>query len=416
MSTSVTSVVNHFPSAQNGFTTTLASTVSGGATTVPLNSVAGYSNGEIAVMVVDPGDANKKQTFTGVVDTAGVQLTSVVWTAGTNRTHTGGSTVVDYATATHISMISKGLKISFDQDGTLKAGAVDNAAVVADGILTAAKSTTGTNVETRGSETIADHVASGCVWSGDAYASTRNASCTSGVVYLSGKRLTVAAVTARSFTASKDAYCDLHDNGDGTAVWVYSESSNNAASQALTAGNHRGAIIVTGASNIANVGSINQGQTNKVLPIASSVPYAVTDSIGNLICNRNSNLGVIGYREITSIFVTNTSGSFVDITGLTFTCIVPDNKRLQLKVYSVNIGQGGTTTFELAIFEGATRLQSSFANSTAAIPNVFLSPEVVLNPTSGAHTYKAAIQASAGVGNSVNGSSTSPAYIQARIV
>lgn len=118
MSTSVTNVVSHFPSAENGFTTTLASTISSGATTVPLNSVAGYTNGEVIVFVIDPSDATKKQTFTGIVDTAGVQITSVVWTAGTNQAHAGGATVVDYATATHISMVTKGLLVEHNQDGT----------------------------------------------------------------------------------------------------------------------------------------------------------------------------------------------------------------------------------------------------------------------------------------------------------
>lgn len=139
MSTSVASVVSHFPDAENGFTTTLASTISSGAATVPLNSVAGYTNGMPVVFVVDPSDATKKQTFTGIIDTAGVQVTSVVWTAGTNQSHSGGATVVDYATATHIAMITKGLLVSFDQDGTPKAGAIDNAAALASDVVTTAK-------------------------------------------------------------------------------------------------------------------------------------------------------------------------------------------------------------------------------------------------------------------------------------
>jgi len=118
MSTNTNSVASHFPQAQNGFTTTLASTISASATTVPLNSVAGYTNGKPAVFVVDPTDAVKKQTFTGIVDTAGVQITGVVWTAGTDQTHTGGATVVDYATATHIGMISKGITVEHNQNGT----------------------------------------------------------------------------------------------------------------------------------------------------------------------------------------------------------------------------------------------------------------------------------------------------------
>lgn len=126
MSTDVSSVTKHFPSAENGFTTTTAGSVSSGAATVTLNSVAGYTNGETVVLVIDPTDAAKKQTFTGVVDTAGVQITGVVWTAGTNQTHALGATVVDYATATHISMVTKGLLRDHNQSGYHKTLNDDN--------------------------------------------------------------------------------------------------------------------------------------------------------------------------------------------------------------------------------------------------------------------------------------------------
>ena len=118
MSTSVTSVTKHFPSAQDGFTTTLSGTIASGATTVGLNSLTGYTTGEVAVFVVAPTVTSEKQTFTGTVDTAGLQITNVVWTSGTNQTHAAGTTVVDYATATHMSMLSKGLKVEHNQNGT----------------------------------------------------------------------------------------------------------------------------------------------------------------------------------------------------------------------------------------------------------------------------------------------------------
>lgn len=118
MSTDVSNVTSHFPVAENGFTTTTSGTVSAGATTVGLNSVAGYDNGDTAVFVIDPSNADKKQTFTGIIDTTGVQVTGVVWTAGTNVTHTAGATVVDYETATHWSMVSKGILVEHHQDGT----------------------------------------------------------------------------------------------------------------------------------------------------------------------------------------------------------------------------------------------------------------------------------------------------------
>ena len=118
MSTSVASVTSHFPDAENGFTTTTSGSVASGASTVGLNSTAGYTNGEPVVFVIDPSDTTKKQTFTGIIDTSGNQVTGVVWTAGTNVAHSTGATVVDYATATHIAMMSKGIKVEHNQDGT----------------------------------------------------------------------------------------------------------------------------------------------------------------------------------------------------------------------------------------------------------------------------------------------------------
>ena len=62
----VTSITDgFFPTAQEGFTTTTSGSVASGATTVGLNSVAGYSNGEWVVFVIDPTDTNKKQAFQG---------------------------------------------------------------------------------------------------------------------------------------------------------------------------------------------------------------------------------------------------------------------------------------------------------------------------------------------------------------
>lgn len=124
----VSSVTKHFAKPQEGFTTTLASTISAGATTVPMNSTTGLTNGDVFVGIMDPG-ATAEQVFTGTVDTSGVQITSVVWTKGTNTTHNAGTTIVDYTTASAFSMMSKGILVHSDQDGTLKADSVDTAAI-----------------------------------------------------------------------------------------------------------------------------------------------------------------------------------------------------------------------------------------------------------------------------------------------
>lgn len=303
------------------------------------------------------------------------------------------------------------IRESTNANGTLKAGAVDNAAVVASGILTADRSTAGANIETWRSEDVFDHIAgaNSCVWSGNAYGSTRVASCTSGVVYLSGKRLTVAAVTSRTFTASKDVYCDLHDNGDGTAVWVYTDNVTNTASPALTAGNLRGAIVVVGASNIAAATSVNQGQETMVVPIITSVPMAVTDSLGNLICPRDPNRKVLGYRQITSNFATTGY-----LTGLNVPVIVPANRKIKITFSAsevTNSGAGFGTT--VSLIDGAsgsgTVVGSATANNGGAGSGLQLLPFAVTTPTTTSKTYSAL---SAGSGTiTVIASSTAPANL-----
>lgn len=133
---------------------------------------------------------------------------------------------------------------------------------------------------------VLDHVASGAVIAGLGYGSTLTASLSAGVVWINGFKQTIAAVASRAYTASKDTYVDALYNANGTATIVYTEVANSAASPALAANSHRLGIVVSGA-NIASAASINQGQTDRVLPISGGFPYVYNDSLGNRICRRN---------------------------------------------------------------------------------------------------------------------------------
>lgn len=138
---------NFFATPNEGFTTTTSAPVdSSSATVVPFNSVSGLTNGSIFTGLIDPGNA-KERAFTGVVDTGGSQITSVKFTTGTNATHTTGATIVDYVTGTHFGAMTKGILIHSDQDGTLKSGAVDVTAVLADSIVTKDKLSTAFELE-----------------------------------------------------------------------------------------------------------------------------------------------------------------------------------------------------------------------------------------------------------------------------
>lgn len=132
------------------------------------------------------------------------------------------------------------------------------------------------------SDITSNFVFSGGIWTGDSYASTRNASMTALVCYINGIRGTVAAVTARAFTASRDTYVDVL-NTAGVFSLVYTEVTNNAASPALADNSIRIAIVVTAAGSIAASTAIGQGGFANITPVISSQILKGFDSLGNLI-------------------------------------------------------------------------------------------------------------------------------------
>lgn len=131
-SSDVSGVSSFFSTAAEGFVTTTSGSISSGDTTVGLNSVSGLTNGNVFVGIIEPGVTGKEQVFTGLVDTAGSQVTSVVWTRGNNTAHAGGVTVVDYVTGTAHNMMVKGLLVAHSQDGTHKSGATYPLAIISD--------------------------------------------------------------------------------------------------------------------------------------------------------------------------------------------------------------------------------------------------------------------------------------------
>lgn len=112
----VSAVSNYFATANEGFATTLNGSISSGATTVPLTSVSGLTNGSIFVGIIEPGATNQ-QVFTGTVSTGGTSITGVQWTRGTNVAHTGGVAIVDYTTGTAFNMITTGILKQHTQGG-----------------------------------------------------------------------------------------------------------------------------------------------------------------------------------------------------------------------------------------------------------------------------------------------------------
>lgn len=264
-----------------------------------------------------------------------------------------------------------------------------------------------------------DYVASGCVWSGDAYASTRAASMTSGVIYIAGKRLTLVAVSARTFTASKDTYIDASDNSDGTALLTYTEVTNNAASPALATNNVRVGIIVTGATTIAAAGSVNQGQETIVLPIASSIPYTTTDSLGNLICPRDPQRKTLGYRQIITTASVTTPTTAAAIPGLTIPVIIPAGRKARVSLRCGILSNSGAnfTTFGICVTSASdgNRVQTGNMDTGTAINGAAQAVDYIVTGTGSLSTYVAYGRAAAG-NVTYNGSATSPDYIMVELI
>lgn len=251
---------------------------------------------------------------------------------------------------------------------------------------------------TRMSEAGFDFVASGCVWSGDSYGSNRNASMTSGVVYINGRRLTISAVTARTFTASRDTYIDILDNGDGTATIVYTEVTNNNTSPALAANSMRIGIIVTGASNIANVGSVNQGQETKVLPVVSNVYYMVCDGLGNLICPRDPQRRTLGMRyQSASNTQTTQTGNGAQMQGL-ICPVKPATGRKVKAIIGADFLYNSTSTSRanMQIWEssiGGTQIAEAHGVNAAGSSAQNGLVEMTVTPLSATPTYYGALAA-----------------------
>lgn len=232
-------------------------------------------------------------------------------------------------------------------------------------------------------EGLYDFVASGCVWTGDAYGSTRLASMTAGVVYINGTRVVVAAVSSRTFTASKDTYVYV----DNTGAITYSEVSNNAASPTFPANSILLAIIVTGASTIANSFSINMGQISDntarlylpsaVSGLVSPSSGIITDSNGNRIRPTSSTSGLISsYSRNGSNTTGAPGGTSVAWNGMNYLVFQSEmNTNYELSVMeSVLSGWSGAGDFVLEFYlaasgnvyttllgEHATHLSSGFA-------------------------------------------------------
>ena len=134
----LTGVTKYFPTAHESFSDNLSGSISALAVTVPVTSATEYTDGVVVVLTVDPGTANEA-TFTGTKASAPDRFINCVWTEGNLGVgHTGGATVIDYQSATHFSMMSKGIKVEHKDSGA-------HGAVTADSLATTSLAVSGSS-------------------------------------------------------------------------------------------------------------------------------------------------------------------------------------------------------------------------------------------------------------------------------
>ena len=123
----ITNVTKYFPTSSETYVNNLSASISSEAETVPVNAANQYLDGDVVVLVVEPGTTNEA-VFTGTKASSPDRFIDCVWTEGNKGVgHASGAPIVDFVTATHNNMTTKGILKFANQDGTLKADPIRNA-------------------------------------------------------------------------------------------------------------------------------------------------------------------------------------------------------------------------------------------------------------------------------------------------
>lgn len=464
-------------------TTLSAPGYTAGGTSITVGSTSNWPTATGVIFAIDEAEvvdgvevqvAGTYNEYEGTVDT-GTSVTNVDWVAGSgDRNYSAGALTRVYVAVTseRENRLAQGMSVGHDQAGAHKASlplttprittSIDDSAgnevIKTPATASAVNEITVTNAATGNAPRISatggdsaidlnlrgkglaksvtigagatkiyayDYVASGCVITADSVGVNKNYSVSSGVVVINGNPLTVAAVSAQTVTASKDRYIDLLDNGDGTAVHVATggnEVNNNAASPALAANSVRLGIVVAGATTIATTASINQGEETRVLPIASSIPYQVTDSLGNLICPRDPHRKLLGRRQIIANYTTTANSVDTLIPGLTCPVIVPTGRkvRITLSVFAVQMASGAPNQGFFRITEGTvgsgTILQAAPWVLTQNNLDTQVPQCIAYSSTGGSLTFNASILQGSAVQKQLSAAATAPAFISVELI
>lgn len=406
-----------------GTTFNVVSTTNWPTTTGVIFAVDNYTLQTVNGVSTAVRTAGTYTEWEGVVASS-TQITGATLLYGTDQNYSAGSLTRVYipvASSRENRIVDGLIAAGLTQAGGM--AAIAPTSVTSSGAVSGTTGTFSSDVSDNGqtlktirSETSFDYVASGCVITADSVGVNKNYSMTAGVVYIGGKRVVVSSVAAQTVAASKDRYIDV----DNTGTLTNTEVTNNVASPALAANSVRLGIVVAGATTIATTGSINQGQETIVLPIASSVAYSVTDSLGNLICPRDPSRKLLGYKQITAN-VTTAATSATQLTGLSCPVIVPTGRKVKITVSGPYVVNPAVTNNYTTIWEGnapgtlTTQLQAQNAPQTtttsAQLPQNLVA---IRTPATSSIVYNAGMHTSSGTAT-FNAAATTPMYIMVEL-
>lgn len=109
-----------FTIASETYENNLSSSISALDDVVPVNSANAYDDGDHVVLTVDPGTP-QEASFIGTKASSPSRFINCQWTEGNLGVgHASGATIVDYDSATHHNLQTKGIRKFANDDGTLK--------------------------------------------------------------------------------------------------------------------------------------------------------------------------------------------------------------------------------------------------------------------------------------------------------
>jgi hypothetical protein len=198
---------------------------------------------------------------------------------------------------------------------------------------------------------------------------------------VNGIRLSINA-TSKTYTASKDTYVDLKNDG----TYTYIEVALGAASPALTANSIRIAKVVTSGAAVTSVWQ------------ADTLPHS-WDSLGNFIYNTDPYPKLLGYGAQAATQSNITAET--NLTGASITIIVPPSAK-KLEIIGFLAETGGSVDnnkIYLKIKERTTIIATASyvtAGGAGVSGEATVLAEII--PTAGSHTYNLSLAIAVGAG------------------